>query len=97
MSSTESKSTLPRENYFKEFKSSEWILIGFLRWRSQFTDFSNTQLEHSAWKTLLKNIASSANVYEESARLKAKELLSSFKVKIFLLCLLWQDVILESV
>ncbi|CAG8555424.1 10637_t:CDS:10 [Funneliformis caledonium] len=61
----------------KEFKSSEWTLIGFLRWRSQFTDFSNTQLEHSAWKTLLRNIASS--VYEESARLKVEELLSSFK------------------
>ncbi|RHZ83614.1 hypothetical protein Glove_89g46 [Diversispora epigaea] len=65
-----------REVYFKKTDPSQWSLISFLRWRSQFSDFSSASIEHSAWKKLLEDIS---NNVRDSASQRAKKLALSFK------------------
>ncbi|CAG8602182.1 3322_t:CDS:10 [Diversispora eburnea] len=65
-----------REIYFKKTDPSQWSLIGFLKWRAQFPDFSVASIEHSAWKKFLEDIAKNV---KDSASQRAKELVLTFK------------------
>ncbi|CAG8762457.1 44059_t:CDS:2, partial [Gigaspora margarita] len=70
--------TIPRINYFEEVELPDWSLVNFLEWRSRFSDFSDKEFEHSAWKTLLKKISNTSS-YGDSKMTKAQELLSNFE------------------
>ena len=54
--------------YFNTRDASEWSLLGFLEWRSQFSDFSNKTAEHGVFYSLVKKIINEGGNKSEAAR-----------------------------
>ena len=66
--------------YFNQTQPKDWSLLGYLKWRLNFADFSNKLYEHSVFFDLVKKISNESGARGEMA----KSIWKDFKVIFFI-------------
>lgn len=70
-----------KTDYFDTTDPNKWSLVGFLKWRIQFPDFSDKKFEHNSFTQLLKTIANG----DGRNRKEAQKLLKNLEVRFLIL------------